>query len=222
MSWSRKRPDQKNVTLCLNSLTDGDASQPLSKAVIAQAIALCEQALAQAPDFAPASEKLVRLLSEKGDRRAAEKQASKAFSLMPDRRHLRLLHEVRGDNEGKFISHAMGLAAKSKQADEGYIAVAEFAIEVGIWASASQALSHLSEAFVPHNDYYRIQAAIAAGLGDEAAHQKALEQASIAPRAHYWLCQSCGIEARDYQFDCGGCGTPHAQIWRHKQGLIQQ
>lgn len=194
----------------------GGEDKPLPKGVMQEAIALCEQALGEVADFSPASACLVGLLSEKGDRRGAEKQASKAFSLTPHIGNLRILRDVRNDNDGQFITHAMGLAAKSKQADEGYIAVAEFAIEVGIWASASQALSHLSDAFVPHNDYYRIQAAIALGLADEGAHQTALEQAAIAPRAHYWSCQSCGKEARAYHFECDGCGARHAQIWARK------
>ncbi len=111
----------------------------------------------------------------------------------------------------------MGLLAKSSQADEGYLAVAQFAVSVGIWASASQALSQISERFIKHNVYYKVQAAIAKGLEDDAAHQSALEQAATAPRAPHWQCHSCEASAPSYQFYCESCDAP-GQMMRRTSG----
>ena len=98
----------------------------------------------------------------------------------------------------------MKLAAKSNLKDEAYEAIAIYAVEVGIWASASQALSHLSPFYQPTNSYFMVQAAIAEGTEkpDEAA--QAMTQAARAPRAAHWLCASCGYAPHDYAF----CARP--------------
>ena len=187
---------------------DTTENHALSKPVIKETITLCETALSHCPDFTPAGQRLVALLVTKGDKRAAEKQAAKLFSLRPDFDSLMLLRDVRPDNDGQFISHMMRLSAKSSQSDEGYLAVAQFAISVGIWASASQALSQISEQFITHNMYFKLKAAIAKGLEDEPAHQAALEQAASAPRAPHWQCQACETAAQSYQFQCEICKAP--------------
>ena len=192
-------------------------NMPLSKAVIKQAVSDCETALHQCPDFTPAAQRLVQLLCEKGDKRGAEKHARKLFAIAPDEASLTLLRDVRDDNDGQFISYIMGLSAKSSQADEGYLAVAQFAISVGIWASASQALSQISERFIKHNVYYKVQAAIAKGLEDDAAHQSALEQAATAPRAPHWQCHACEASAASYHFACENCDAP-GQMMRRTSG----
>lgn len=173
-----------------------------------KAQALCEQALSEAPDFVPATSLLVRLLMEKTDKKAAMKIAKACFLATPHDDSLALLRATKDENDGLFISAAMGLAGKSKMPDEAYLAVASFAISVGIWASASQALSQISDNYVRHNHYYMIEAAIASGLDDEAGHHEALEKAAQAPRARQWHCANCGHSAAQYQFDCEGCGAP--------------
>ena len=197
-----------------DKLTADAAKDALPDAgTMAQAIALCEQAISHAPAFTPARQQLVKWLVQKGDKKAAAKQAAKGFDAMPHISSLEMLRLVRDENDGKFITYAMGLAAKSAAPDDGYLAVAAYAISVGIWASASQALSHLSEGFIAHNEFYRLQAAIAQGLDDEAGHQAALEQAAQAPRAASWSCQSCGHIALDYDYICKNCAAPHALGW---------
>ena len=173
-----------------------------------KALALCEQALSEAPDFVPATSLLVRLLMEKNDKKAAIRKAKACFLATPNHASLALLRATKEDNNGLFISAVMGLAAKSKMPDEAYLAVASFAISVGIWASASQALSLISDSYVRHNHYYMIKAAIASGLDDETGHHEALEKAAHAPRAPQWHCTNCGHSSSDYQFDCEGCGAP--------------
>ena len=190
-----------------NGQSEALRAAQLSKKALKTAISYCEQALQDCPDFTPASEKLVSLLRLTGDKKAAQKQAVTAFTLRPHKMSLINLAQTRDDNDGQFISYAMRLAAKSEQADEAYLAVAQFAIQAGIWASASQALSHISESFVPHNEYYRLVAAIANGLEDETAEHEALEQAAQAPRAASWSCTSCHSLSSDYQFECPSCGS---------------
>lgn len=178
------------------------------KGAVKAAILLCEQALAEAPDFVPASALLVRLLAEKGDQKAAVKRATTAFLATPHKDTLAHLRAVTAQNDGQFISAAMTLSAKSEQADEGYLAVAQFAISAGIWASASQAISQISEAYIPTNHYYMVEAAIADSRDDEAAYHNALTQAANAARASTWQCGACGHNHDSYQFDCVACGIP--------------
>ena len=134
--------------------------------------------------------------------------ATKAFQLAPHEDSLQLVRLTKADNDGQFISAAMRLAAKSDAPDDGYLAVAQFAISVGIWASASQALSHISSHYQRHNHYYMIQAAIAAGLEDNEGYQEALKLAASAPRAPQWQCEACAHYQDHYVFDCPSCNAP--------------
>ena len=187
--------------------TDNQA-QIMDNAVHQPAIAYCEDALRHCPDFVPAFVLLVNLLRQKGDKRAAAKVAAKAFGLAPHEDSLQLVRDTKQDNDGQFISAAMRLAAKSQAPDDGYLAVAQFAISAGIWASASQALSHISQTYQRHNHYYMVEAAIASGLDDDEGYQEALRQAASAPRAPHWQCGVCGHGQDRYEFDCSACHAP--------------
>ena len=182
--------------------------QSADASALGPAISYCEDALHHCPDFVPASRLLVHLLLQKGDKRAATKMATKAFQLAPHEDSLQLVRLTKADNDGQFISAAMRLAAKSDAPDDGYLAVAQFAISVGIWASASQALSHISSHYQRHNHYYMIQAAIAAGLEDNEGYQEALKLAASAPRAPQWQCEACAHYQDHYVFDCPSCNAP--------------
>ena len=179
-----------------------------------QAILLCEQALKLRGDFVPAAERLVLLLVEKGDKRGAQKQAASAFHKWPQLRSLALMRQTRRDNDGQFISHMMKIAPSTARPDDAYLAVAQFAISVGIWASASQALSHISEGYIRHNHYYLVEAEIAKGLEDSEGHHHALQLAADAPRAGLWQCHHCKTTMAHYEFDCSACGAPGQIIWQ--------
>ena len=178
-----------------------------------QTISYAQQALRERADFAPAAALLCEALQAKGDQKGALKVAEKAFRSFPHPFSLDVLRGLRAENDGQFISYVAKLASKSERPDEGYLAVADFAITSGIWASASQMLSQISDRFVRHNHYYMIKAAIAKGIDDEAAHQEALQQAAMAPRAGQWRCQSCASVFEAYHFDCAHCHANGQIIW---------
>lgn len=185
-----------------------DDSDGGARAALKQAMSFCEDALAQTPDFAPASAYFVELALQIGNKKLAQKQAKSCFLKAPFYDNLQSLRAAADDNDGKFISDAMRLAKQSERPDDGYLAVALFAISVGIWASASQVLSHISDVYPRHNHYWRVKAAIAAGLEDDEAHHAALQQAADAPRAASWHCAQCGHSAPHYTFDCQSCQSP--------------
>ena len=181
---------------------------------ISGAINLAEQALSERANFIPASEALVLWLSEKGDKRAAIKRAQKTFMAAPHLTSLMSLRACRDDNEGQFISYATNRAQKSAQPDDGLLAVAQYAISVGIWASASQIVSQISDAYLRHNEFYMVQADIAKGLEDEAGYQQALQLAASAPRASHWQCRHCATTTQHYHFNCPSCALPGQMRWQ--------
>ena len=179
-----------------------------------QARSLCEEALQQAPYFIPAHQQLVALYRQKNDRRAAMRAADKAFSMSPQTDTLQLVKQARSDNDGQLITHLSKLAAKSMRADDGYLAIAEFAIEVGIWASASQSLAHITDRGMKSNHYYLVKSKIAKAQDDDVAHEDALRQAATAPRAGQWHCQACHHHPDAYHFSCPSCETPAQIDWQ--------
>lgn len=181
---------------------------------VKQARALCEDALREAPDFIPAHAQLVALYREKNDKRAAMRAADKAFTLMPQKDSLLLVAQTRQDNDGQLISHLTKLAGRSSYADEAYLAIAEFAIEVGIWASASQSLGQISDKAIKSNHLYLVKAQIAKAQEDDEAHKDALRLAATAPRAGQWSCQACHHHPEEYRFICPSCEAPAQIDWQ--------
>ena len=190
------------------------AQEAMESEALAEAISYGEQAIAERPDFAPASHFLVSALLEKNDKRQAQKLALKSFLACPHPMTLASLQKVRSDNDGSFINFATKQALKSKRPDDGLMAVAGFALSAGIWASASQLLSQLSADYPRHNEYFMMKAQIAKALEDDEGQQDALEQAAMAPRAGLWQCLQCGDGHASYHFDCPSCQVP-AQIHWH-------
>ena len=179
-----------------------------------QARSLCEDALREAPFFIPAHQLLVSLYQQKSDRRSAMRAADKAFTISPQKDTTQLVQQARSDNDGQLISHLSKLAAKSTRPDEAHLAIAEFAIDVGIWASASQSLGQISEKAIKSNHYYLVQSHIAKAQEDDEAHEEALRVAASAPRAGHWQCGSCQHHPDGYEFICPSCEVP-AQIEWH-------
>ena len=179
-----------------------------------QARSLCEDALREAPFFIPAHQLLVRLYQQTSDRRAAMRAADKAFMASPQKDTAQLVQQARSDNDGQLISHLSKLAAKSTRPDEAHLAIAEYAIEVGIWASASQSLIQMSEEAVKSNHYYLVKAQIAKAQEDNEAHQEALRVAATAPRAGHWQCGSCQHHPDGYEFICPSCEAPAQIEWQ--------
>ena len=179
-----------------------------------QARSLCEDALREAPFFIPAHQLLVSLYQQKSDRRSAMRAADKAFMASPQKDTAQLVQQARSDNDGQLISHLSKLAVKSTRPDEAHLAIAEYAIEVGIWASASQSLIQMSEEAVKSNHYYLVKAQIAKAQEDNEAHQEALRVAATAPRAGHWQCGSCQHHPDGYEFICPSCEAPAQIEWQ--------
>ena len=179
-----------------------------------QARALCEEALTEAPDFIPAHTQLVAHYRQKNDRRAAMRVADKAFTISPQKDSLSLVRQTRQDNDGQLISHLTKLAGRSSHADEAYLAIAQFAIEVGIWASASQSLGQMFQRAVKSNHYYLVKAQIAKAQEDDEAHEEALRLAATAPRAGQWVCHACHHHLDEYRFTCPSCEAPAQIDWQ--------
>ena len=178
-----------------------------------QGRALCEEALREAADFIPAYAQLVVFYQQKNDKRAAMRTADKAFTISPQKDSLLLVAQTRQDNDGQLISHLSKLAGRSARADDAYLAIAEFAIEVGIWASASQSLGQMSQGAIKTNHLYLVKAQIAKAQEDDKAHEEALRLAAMAPRAGQWRCSACHHHLDEYQFICSSCEAPAQINW---------
>ena len=90
------------------------------------------------------------------------------FLRAPHLSSLDAMRDTRDDNDGQFISYATKQAQQSDRPNDGLLAVAQFALRAGIWASASQLIEQITDSYVRHNEYYLAKADIAKGLEDEA------------------------------------------------------
>lgn len=189
------------------------AEEALAEGAGKTAQSLLEDALNEAPDFTPALYQLAHYLHQKGDKRGAKKIADKGFIKSPQNIMIELQQAIRPQNDGQLISHLMSLAGKSQHKDDAYLATASYAINAGIWASASQALGQLSDDCLKTNHYYLIKAAIASATDKHEEADEALRAAAIAPRSGQWHCGVCTESSDSYDFICSGCGSAGQMSW---------
>jgi HemY protein len=146
-----------------------------------------------------------------GKSRQAIKTIETAFKALPHSDYLEALSRLTDDNEGQFVSRIGTLAAASKNTDNGYLMMAQAALDKRIWASASAALEKISSV-ARTNQYFLLMARLAemrSSNGESFAVDRdyALQQAAIAPRGPVWLCKSCGVSDQQWQVTCGSCST---------------
>ena len=162
-----------------------------------------------------------------GKSRQAIKTIETAFKALPHSDYLEALSRLTHDNEGQFVSRIGTLAAASKNTDNGYLMMAQAALDKRIWASASAALEKISSV-ARTNQYFLLMARLAemrSSNGESFAVDRdyALQQAAIAPRGPVWLCKSCGVSDEQWQVTCGYCSTFGQVGWGvpgDKQNLV--
>lgn len=181
----------------------------------ARQIRYLQDALRWAPALLEATVRLARLEQNSSPRKAL-KRVESAFRAAPHARLAGLIADLSADNDGQLIARLSGLAEQAEDKDEARLLVAEAALERGIWASASAALSSVSAAGQT-NQYFLLNAELAASrarsLGLEpdstsvAEREGALLAAAHAPRTRRWQCGGCMTVLPQWQMICPSCAV---------------
>ncbi len=144
--------------------------------------------------------------------KAAIKRLENAFIRLPHSTFATRLKQLSGVNDGQHIAKLSKLAESSNQQDDALLVVAEQALECGIWAAASAALSQISSAGHT-NRYYMVSARLAETVFDSGAQstilgkEDAMFEAATAPHGVGWYCAGCHAPQPDTRQICGDCGV---------------
>ncbi|MGB1934119.1 MAG: heme biosynthesis HemY N-terminal domain-containing protein [Candidatus Puniceispirillaceae bacterium] len=189
-----------------------------------------EQALDFSPRLVEASRRLALLASE-GQRKSALKRLEKDFKAFPHPQLAELIAKLSGDNEGQLVARLGRLADASTNFDEARLIAAEYALESGIWASASAMLAGVTPAGQT-NKYFLLLADLAEKKrdfsvsdvpadydnSDRAEHHLEKEQSLVAaahaPHAANWQCQACDKALRQWDMVCPSCAVLGQVDWQ--------
>ncbi|MEG9884526.1 MAG: heme biosynthesis HemY N-terminal domain-containing protein [Hyphomicrobiales bacterium] len=143
-----------------------------------------------APDLAPAAEIACRLLGERGNTSKAMRVVEKTWQLNPHRTLLEAYARLRPDERAKSrLKRVRKLIERCDGGEEGSIALARIAMEVGERELARESLSSLVDER-PSVSVCSLMAEIESGdAGDDGKVREWLARAVRAPRDKAWVAQ---------------------------------
>lgn len=179
-----------------------------------EAIGRARKALRLAGELTPAAAMAARLLAERGRRREAERLLERAWTLRPHPELSRLYLSFHGEaTAAQRVALARRLTGGQPDAVETRIAIAEAALEAGLWAEAQAALEPLEEA-PPDGRVALLAARRAEGEEESAEAARWRRAASELPAPPQWTCGQCGETHRVWRPRCGGCNAFDSLAWK--------
>ncbi len=179
------------------------------------ALAHARKAHAQAPEFLPATLRLVGLMIGQGKNRPASRIIHNAWSREPHPEIARLyLSMFEADEPLKRVHRVERLASFNPDHAETHIVLAEASLEAELWGNAR---AHLERAASepPQARVCRLMADLeeAENSDIEAAREWLLKAASAEPDPS-WMCTSCGAAWLHWSPICGKCEGLGTLDWR--------
>ena len=180
-----------------------------------EALTEARAALDKAPDFVPAAALAVRLLGSGGRAREARRLAERSWALAP---HPDIASAYAGlvqDGNGLARLRAMeALVAARDDAPAGHLALAQAALEAGLWGQARAHLARVVEA-LPSATAHRMMALVEEGEnGPGEASREWWRKASAAPADPAWLCRRCRAVSAQWLLQCASCGAVDSLAWQ--------
>jgi HemY protein len=152
-----------------------------------KALTLANEALRLAPSLVPAAELAGRILTSKGEARAASKHIVRTWKLSPHP-DLAMAYAFAkpGLSSKDRLKRVEYLAGLTPDDIEGHIALAQAALDAQEWDTAREALAHTVEDR-PSARICTLMARIEGGSGDKGREREWLARAVRAPRDRAWI-----------------------------------
>jgi HemY protein len=181
----------------------------------AEAYAQARKAAELDPALAPANELVARLVADDGRTRRARKMLEKAWAECPHPALVAAYLDIAvgaADPLDRYKAVEM-LVRPAREHSESRFAVAEAALDAGLWGEARKQLGTLVETTATPR-VFRLMARLAdEDAEDESRAEDWLERAAQADADSAWVCGDCGTVADDWSAVCGHCGAFATLDW---------
>jgi HemY protein len=168
-----------------------------------------------APALIPAAALEAELLQKNGKAAQAAKVIEETWSKAPHP-DLADLYVANEKNALARLKRLEALATRNPDHAESRIAVADAAIEAGLWGEARRWLGPLLGADAPARAGRAMAAIEQRERHDEVASRAWLERAASGAPDAAWLCAACGHASPDWAPGCARCGNPEGSVWRDR------
>lgn len=180
-----------------------------------QALAFARDAFALAPERIAVASQLAGLQTKTGDAKRAMKTLEKAWSLTPHPDLAELYIAASGERDPlKRVGIVRRLAAQKPDDMESHLALAQAALEAGLWGEARRYL----DAAGGSNPSVRVCRLIAEveerAQSDQAKVHEWLSRAAHAPSDKAWRCAACHAHHASWRSVCESCGAFGTLHWR--------
>jgi HemY protein len=181
----------------------------------ADALALAREAFGLAPERIAVTRRLAELQIKGRDGKRAMKTLERGWAVAPHPDLARLYLEAAGESEAlKRIGIVKRLAEQNPGDIESHIALAQAAIDAGLWGEARRQLETAGGAN-PTARVCRLMAEVEERANaDPARVRDWLGRATDAPADRSWRCSACGAHHESWRSVCESCGAFGTLQWR--------
>lgn len=179
------------------------------------AMALAREAFGLAPERIAVSSRLAELQIKSGDGKRAARTLERGWSLAPHPDLAQLYLKASGEADAlKRVAVVRRLADKKPDDIESHLALAQAALDAGLWGEARR---HLEAASGPNPSVRvcRLMAEVEERANtDPAKLHEWLARAATAPADRTWRCSACGAHHESWRSVCESCGAFGTLHWR--------
>ena len=181
----------------------------------AQALAFAREAFGLAPERIAVASRLAELQIKTGDPKRAMRTLEKAWSLAPHPDLSELYIKASGESDPlKRVGIVRRLAAQKPDDIESNLALAQAALEGGLWGEARRYLD-AAGGTNPTVRVCRLMAEVEErAQSDQAKVHDWLSRAAHAPADKAWRCSACGAHHETWRPVCESCGAFGTLHWR--------
>ena len=179
-----------------------------------EAMRFARRALAQAPEFLPASLRIADILARSNRKRRAERMIREAWRRSPHPEFAKVYGDLGGGDALNRVRRCERLLSFNPQHEESHVQLAQSALAAGLWGKAR---AHLEKAAAdePSMRICRLMAELEEReRGDFGKARDWLLRASTAPPDPAWVCNACGSVHENWRPLCGACGALGKLVWR--------
>ena len=181
----------------------------------AAALALAREAFGLAPERIAVTQRLAELQVAAGDRKRALKTVARGWALAPHPDLAALYLKASGESDPlKRLGVVRRLAAQKPDDIESHLALAQGALDAGLWGEARRYLENAGGAH-PSVRVCRLMAEVEdRAHGDQAKVHEWLARATTAPADRTWRCSACSAQHASWRSVCESCGAFGTLHWR--------
>ena len=179
------------------------------------ALALAREAFGLAPERIAVSSRLAELQIKTGDGRRAMRTLERGWALAPHPDLTALYLKASGENDPlKRVGIVRKLAAQKPDDLESNLALAQAALDAGLWGEARRYLDAAGGTNPPVRVCRLMAEVEERAQSDPAKVHEWLARAATAPADRAWRCSACGAHHEAWRSVCESCGAFGTLHWR--------